>query len=158
MYYFIWQFGIANFISGGDFSSFSFIRGQRSTCLEMEAFTFWELFHWLNNNGQSSWHYFLKVELLLTSICKDTSAMVKYIRWAYLFRKTIETWSGMQKCLLCEQKLSTNCIIMNGHCKNKLNGLWSIACLGCTLGCYSAVIAYQINQIAIWVKIDGVRT
>lgn len=121
MYYLIWQFGIANCISGGDFSSFSFIRGKKEHLLgNVDALTFWELYHWLNNNGQSSWHYFLKVRLLLTSKhAQDTRAMVKCISWAYLIRKTIETWSGMQKCILCEQKLSTNCIIKNGYCKLK---------------------------------------
>lgn len=77
---------------------------------------------------------------------KDTSANVKDVHLVCLLclhrKSTMQCKNAFCVNSPCGNKLGTNCIIMNGHCNNK-NGLWSIARLGCTLGCYSAVIPYQ---------------
>ncbi len=52
---------------------------------------------------------------------------------------------------------SVQTIIMNGLCNNKKMVFEALFAWG-VLGCYSAVIAYQINQIAICIKIAEVRT
>ncbi len=67
----------------------------------------------------------------------------------------------MQKCILCETApaatSSVQTIIMNGLCNNK-KMVFEALFAGVYWGVTVQFIAYQINQIAICIKIAEVRT